>query len=478
MAVRTKDPALVGGISPTTTAFESLRRGFGGQLILPSDAEFDDARRLQNRMLDRRPALIARCAGVSDVVRVLAFAREQNRDVAVRSGGHSVVGHSVIDSAVVIDLRGMRDVRVDTGHRRAYVRGGASIGDLDRETQHLGLATTGGFVATTGVGGLTLGGGYGWLARRLGLACDNLRAAEVVTADGRVVTASAADEPDLFWAIRGGGGNFGIVTGFEFDLHPFGPLVTTGDIYYRFEDGLAAMRAFRDVLMAAPDELGLLADVGMVSAPTPVPTEHYDTLVVTLSWAWLGDDPREAEAYVGPLHAAATPIAEHRDSQSYVQLQGGLTEPPEGPGRRFYWKSSFVRELSDEFIEAFLEGTREVSSRGARIFAEVIAMGGAISRVDPDATAYRHRDALVDFLAVSSWVESAHDEPRIAAARQLWQTVANTGAHGVYVNNLGGEGADRVREAYGDHFERLARVKARYDPDNVFRHNSNIAPAP
>jgi FAD/FMN-containing dehydrogenase len=477
MAVRTKDPALVGGVAPTSSAMETLRRGFGGRLILPGDPDYDAVRRLQNRMLDRRPALVARCAGVSDVVRALAFAREQHREVTVRSGGHSVVGHSVIDDAVVIDLRDLRDVRVDPRRRRARVRGGASIGDLDRETQRLDLATTGGFVATTGVGGLTLGGGYGWLARRFGLACDALRSAEVVTADGDVVTTSLDEEPDLFWAIRGGGGNFGIVTDFEFELQPFGPLVSTGDVYYRFEDGRAAMHAFRDVLVAAPDELALFADIGMASAPTPVPEEYHETVIVTLSWAWVGDDPKDAERHVRPLHTAAKPIAEHLDSQPYVALQGGLIEPSERPDRRFYWKSSFIRDVSDAFLEAFLDGTRDVSAKGARLFGEVIAMGGAISRVDPNATAYRHRDALLDFLAVSSWDEPADDEPRMAAARRLWQTVADSGAQGVYVNNLGGEGADRVREAYGDHYDRLAQVKARYDPDNVFRHNSNIVPA-
>lgn len=477
MGLRTKDPGLVRGVTLSSSALEELRRTFRGQLITPADAEYDASRRVCNAMLDRHPALIARCLGAADVASTITFAREQRAEVAVRGGGHSIVGHSMIDGAVVIDLSLMRGVQTDEARLRARVQGGAMWADVDRETQHFRLATTGGLVTDTGVGGLTLGGGYGWLARRFGLACDNLRSAEVVIADGSVLTASEEEHPDLFWAIRGGGGNFGVVTSFELELHRFGPMVASGDVYYLYEDGLAALRAFRDLLVNAPDELYLAASVSMAGEDTAVPDEHRGTPIVNLTWGWVGDEPRDGERIAQPLHRAAKPVAEFVNTMSYVQLQSG----PNGlnrPRRRMYWKSSFLNDLSDEVLRAFLETTVEANDGRNLAAAEMLSMGGAMSRVGEADTAYSHRDALVDFLAVASWTDPAEDDERMAAGRRIWEGVAGLGAYGVYVNNLGSEGQDRVREAYGaEKYARLAKIKARYDPVNLFRHNSNIPPS-
>jgi FAD/FMN-containing dehydrogenase len=427
-------------------------------------------------MVDRRPAVIARCLGTADVSSTIAFCNDQGLDLSVRAGGHSIVGHSVMGTAVV-DLSLMRSVQVDAPRRRARVQGGAMWADLDRESQHFGLATTGGLVTTTGVGGLTLGGGYGWLARRFGLACDNLRSAEVVTADGAVIVASRQDDTDLFWALRGGGGNFGVVTMFEFDLRPFGPVVKSGDIFYSHHDALAALRAFRDVLVVAPDELYLAAGVVIAGDALPVPAEWHGTPMVNLTWTWVGDTPDGGDELVAPLHRAGRPVAETVSRLPYLELQTGpgIHRPP----RRLYWKSSFLAVLSDALLETFLESTIEVNGGRDLVHAEMLSMGGAIARVSDDGGAYGHRDALVDFLAVAGWQDPVEDDARLAAGRDLWQRVAGAGGRGVYVNNLGSEGKDRVRDAYGPtSYARLAALKARYDPANVFHHNANIEPAP
>jgi FAD/FMN-containing dehydrogenase len=475
MGVRTKEPEVGRRVDLTGSALERLQRTFRGSLVRPGEPEYDSARRVHNAMVDHQPALIARCLGAADVASTIAFAREQGLDVSVRAGGHSIVGHSTM-GAVVVDLSLMRGVRVDAARQLAHVQGGAMFADLDRETQHFGLATTGGLVTSTGVGGLTLGGGYGWLARRFGLACDNLVSAEVVAADGAVIDASRDHHPDLFWALRGGGGNFGVVTAFEFRLRQFGPNVTVGDIYYQRDDGMAALRAFRDLLIAAPDELYLAASVATAGEATLVPEEWRGRPIVNLTWAWVGDTPEGGSQIAAPLHRAAAPVAESVTTLPYVELQTG--PGLERPRRRLYWKSSFLPELSDDVLETFLEATIEVNGGQDLIFGEMLSMGGAIGRVGDDETAYAHRDALVDFLAVAGWQDPAEDDARLGAGRELWARVAGVGGRGVYVNNLGSEGQDRVREAYGPvTYERLAAIKARYDPQNVFHHNANILPA-
>ncbi|MGH2454717.1 MAG: FAD-binding oxidoreductase [Candidatus Limnocylindria bacterium] len=476
MGLRTKEPRPVDSAELQSSDLERLHATFRGQLVLPTDQAYDQVRQVPNAMVDHRPALFCRCLGVADVSAAIGFAQERELDVAVRGGGHSVVGHSVADGAVVVDLSLMRGVEIDARRRVARVQGGAWIADLDREAQHVGLATTGGLVPDTGVGGLTLGGGYGWLARRHGLACDNLLRAELVLADGSAVTASPTENRDLFWAIRGGGGNFGVVTAFEFRLHPLDHPVASGEAYYRQSDGAAALRAFRELLDAAPDDLTLWAWSGIGSDEVPVPAECHGRPVIGVGWVWTGEDPAEGRRLGEPLHAAGAPVAEPVTTMSYVALQSG----PAGldrPRRRVYWKASFLGALSDATLAAFLEGPAAANDGAALAFGEMIALGGAIGRRDESEAAYSHRSALVDFLGVASWTDAGEDAARMSAARSIWETVADTGEVGVYVNNLGAEGPDRVRAAYGPaKLDRLVAIKRRYDPSNVFRHNQNIVP--
>jgi FAD/FMN-containing dehydrogenase len=321
-----------------------------------------------------------------------------------------------------------------------------------------------------------LGGGYGWLARRLGLACDNLRAAEVVLADGSLLTASADQNTDLFWALRGGGGNFGIVTTFDLQLHRFGPMVITGDLFYRIEDGTAVLHAFRDLLAEAPDELFLQAFVIHATPEIPVPDEHRGRPVAGVSWIWVGDDIENGERVAAPLHRAAMPLAEAVQPMTYVTLQS-FALSPERRGKRHYWKSSLLPDLSDAALAAFLESAAEANRSAPMLLAEMLSMGGAIARVGEDETAYGNRHAVVDFIASATWTEPADDVRHMAAARDVWQAVSAHGSSGVYVNNLGSEGEDRIRAAYGaSKYERLAGIKARYDPENIFHLNQNIRP--
>jgi FAD/FMN-containing dehydrogenase len=475
MTLRTKAPEPRDRGPLDETSLGRLRRSFRGDLILPVDVAYDQARQVWNALVDHRPAIICRCLGVGDVSSAITFAREQGLEISVRGGGHSVVGHAVVDGAVVVDLTRMRGVDVDATRGQARVQGGAWIADLDREAQHFGLATPGGQVPDTGVGGLTLGGGYGWLARRHGLTCDNLVGADIVLADGSLVRASEEEHPDLFWAIRGGGGNFGVATTFDLVLHPLTHHVSFADIYYRSAEAPAAMRAFRDVLASAPDDLTLWAWTGRASSTTPVPEDQVGQLMTAVGWVWTGENPADGKAHGSPLHRAGRPVAEIVESVPYVTLQtgAGLDRPRE----RNYWKASFMSRLSDATLDALLAGV-EAADHGENLaFGEMIALGGAISRVGEDETAFSHRSAVVDFLSVSGWTDIAEDDARIAAARSIWESVAHLDSAGVYVNNLGAEGQARVREAYGaEKYDRLVTVKRTYDPDNVFHHNQNIRP--
>jgi FAD/FMN-containing dehydrogenase len=474
MAVRVRDTSIstreIGG-----APLDALRGTFGGELLSADDPRYEPARRVWNAMVDRRPALIARCLGTADVASVIRFARDSGREVTVRGGGHSIIGHAVADDAVTIDLSLMRGVHIDPRALRIRADGGALIADLDREAQHRGLAVTGGQVPDTGVGGLTLGGGYGWLARRHGLACDNLVSAEVVLADGSVVRTSEDEHSDLFWAIRGGGGNFGVVTSFEFRAHPLAHRVSYADVYYGAEDGLSAMQAFRDLVATAPEDLTLWAVANVGEERYPVPAEHYGRQIVGVGWVWTGERPKEGEAAGAALHRAGKPIAEVIETVDYVALQlgGGLHRPRQ----RNYWKSSFLGVPSDSTLAAFLGTVGDANAVVPGAHAEFITLGGAISDIGDDATAYGHRAAALDFLALAQWLDPAEDEVRMAAGRRIWEAVTATDAAGVYVNNLGMEGSERVRQAYGaTKYDRLVQIKRRYDPENFFRHNQNIEP--
>jgi FAD/FMN-containing dehydrogenase len=445
--------------------------GFTGEVLAAHDPGYDRARRLWNVMIDKRPAAIARCTSTTDVVRALAYARSEDLEVAVRGGGHSVAGHSCTDRGLMIDLQPMNRVEVDPVARRARVQGGTLLREFDRATHRHGLATTGGMVHHTGVAGLTLGGGYGWLARRHALACDNLVSAEVVTADGAIVTASEDQNPDLFWGIRGGGGNFGIVTEFEFRLHPVGPVLSV-QLRYRAQDAREVLRAYRDVMASAPAELCGLAGMaagrgtGSLEDSSAAGNEAY------VWYTYAGPDLDTGDRLGEPLLAVARPVARQREVMAYPDLQAA-TGDASGPGRRHYWKGSFVWDLSDAFLDTFAERGR-VTVGGCGI--ELFSLGGEISRVAEDATAYSNRGAGFDFLAAATWGDAWDDEAHIAITRDHWNALTPF-TRGVYINDLGPDANARVGEAYGpSKHQRLVALKRRWDPNNVFHLNANIAP--
>jgi FAD/FMN-containing dehydrogenase len=466
VATRTPRPHL-------TEAFGDFR----GDLLLPTSPGYDAARRIWNGAIDRRPACIARCAGVADVVTAVRFARERDLEIAVRGGGHNVAGTAVCDDGIVVDLSAMRAVRVDTAGRTAWVQGGALWSDVDHETQAHGLATTGGIVGHTGVAGLTLGGGIGFLMRRHGLAVDNLLAAEVVTADGRVAQASADEHPDLYWALRGGGGNFGVVTSFRFALHPLGPAVLAGPVFWAAEDTTEVLRFYRDFVADAPDELGSVVRVGTVP-PLPVIPEdlHWrPAIAVICCYAGAVDD---GERRLRALRGFGTPLVDLLAPAQYAAFQGA-TDDTVLHGWHYYWKATSLAALSDETIAVIADHAYAAGS--PRSYAAMFHMGGAVARVAPDATAYAGRDVAHHLVVDAVWLPDEHDElaaAEVAWARRFFQALRPLGAGGAYVNFLDADDdSARVREAYGDRtYRRLAEVKAAYDPDNAFRHNKNIRP--
>ena len=447
--------------------------GFAGELLAPTDPGYDVARGLWNAMIDKRPAVIARCRSTKDVVTALAHARQDGLEVAVRGGGHSVSGLSSTNGGMMINLRPMNGVDVNPDSRTARVQGGALLGDLDRATHEHGLATTGGMVHHTGVGGLTLGGGFGWLGRLHGLSCDNLVSAEVVTASGDVVKASVDENADLFWSIRGGGGNFGIVTEFEFRLHPIGPMLSV-QWRYSADDAPAVLRAFREVMGTAPPAFcGLVGmetgrGTGRLEEATPAGQELY------LWYTYAGADLEEGERLGAPLRRVARPIAQQVDVMSYPDLQSA-TGTGSGPGRRHYWKGSLMWELSDAFLDTFVErGLMAGGGRGIEFFS----LGAAIARVGENDTAYANRGAAFDLLAAATWDHPHDDERNVSLTRATWEAFRPYVQGGVYVNDLSSDANERVDEAYGAaKIDRLAALKARWDPDNMFHLNANIAPA-
>lgn len=445
-------------------SIRNLRRSLRGRLLLPGDEGYDEARRVFNGMIDKRPALIARCAGAGDVVAAVTFARERDLPVAVRGGGHSVVGKAVCDGGFVIDLSEMRDVRVDPANRTARAGGGATWGDFDRETEVFGLATTGGIVPSTGIAGLTLGGGIGYLNRKYGLACDNLLSAEVVTADGGLLTASDDENVDLFWALRGGGGNFGVVTSFDYRVHPVGP-VLGGEVVYPLNQAADALRFYRDWSREAPDELR--ADAALLSGP--------DGPGLDIIVCYCGSIA-EGEKVLRPLRGFGAPVLDTVAPVPYTTVQNLLTEAFP-PGMLHYWKSGFFRELSDEAIDGLVDFfASAVPSPFTAVAIE--HLGGAIGRVGERETAFSHRRAQHSLLVVRWWQDPAESEENMAWGRRCYGVAEPFLEEGVYVNYLGDEGEARVRAAYGPNYERLAALKKKYDPTNFFRLNQNIEPAP
>ena len=453
-----------GGSRVDGTRIAAFGRQLAGTLVRQDGEGYDAARAVWNGMVDRRPLLIAYCATAADVVQAVAFARTTGILTAVRSGGHNVAGSSLCDGGLVIDLSRMNRVSVDPGKRMARAEGGALLADLDAATQAHGLATTTGVNSDTGLIGLTLGGGIGRLGRKHGLSCDNMLSAEIVMPDGRVVTASSDENADLFWGLRGGGGNFGIVTAITYRLHPVGPTVLAGSLIYEWKRARDALRLYASFSTTAPDELC------MDAALLTLPDGGHGFAISTFYAGPLNDGERALR----PLREAL-PAAGQIGPISYAQLQkaGDASFPR---GHRFYWKAQFLRQLADGAIDMLIDRFPTVPSpRSFFVFQQV---GGAISRVSPSATAYVNRDAAYDCFPVSIWTDPAADEANIAWAREMYAAMRPFATGGVYVNNLGDEGEDRVKAAYGENYDRLAVLKRKYDPDNLLRLNQNIRPAP
>ncbi len=440
-------------------------------LIKSDDARYDEARTVFNSMVDKRPAVIAQCATPDDVAAALELARTDRLDVAVRAGGHSVAGMSLNDGGLVIDVRPMKEIAVDATARTVRVGAGVTWGEFDRATQEHGLAATGGRVSTTGVAGLTLGGGSGWLERSFGLSCDNLCSAELVTADGSQITASETEHPDLFWALHGGGGNFGVATTLEFNLHPVGPIVLAGLLMWPGDAGNDVASMFRDHAYDMPDELGS-ALVFMTGPPEPFMPEHLQgTPVVGIGLCWMGE-PADGEAAIAPF-LELQPEVNLVEPMPYADFQCMIDDPP---GFRNYWTAEYHDDFPDEAVEVFVKyGHGRPSPLSQQLF---LPWGGAVSRVPEDATPMTKRSAPWITHPFAVWEDPADDAENIAWARGFRDDIAHYATGGVYLNFIGHEGPERVRAAFGDaKYQRLAEIKAEYDPGNVFQGNQNIQPA-
>jgi hypothetical protein len=446
-------------------ALEALQASLRGELLRPGDAGYDSARRIWNGMIDRKPGLIVRCVGVADVITSVTFARTHNLLVSVCGGGHGVAGNAVCDGGLMIDLSRMKGIRVDPARLTARAEPGVTWGEFDHETQAFGLGTTGGFVPSTGIAGLTLGGGLGFLMRQFGLTCDNLLSVDLVTAAGQLLTASATENADLFWGMRGGGGNFGIATSFEYRLHAVGPMVLGGLILHPLPRAKEVVQFYREFTSTSPDQL--TTHLTFLYSPDGQP-------IVAFIPCYSGP-LEQGEEVIRPLRQFGSPVADTVGPMPYtaVQAMGGPLYPP---GRLNYWKSSFLKELSDDAIETLIAQFATVPSSFS--VAAVEELGGAISRVGRDETAFGERSAPYSLIITSEWIDPAESEKNIQWARKFWEAMQPFESEAVYVNYLGTEGEDRIKAAYGPaKYERLVALKNKYDPTNFFRLNQNIKPS-
>jgi FAD/FMN-containing dehydrogenase len=445
------------------TTIEQLQGRLRGELLSPSHEHYESARKIHNGMIDRRPALIVCCAGVADVMTAVMFARDHNLVVAVRGGGHGVPGFAVCDGGLMIDLSRMKSVRVDPVGRTARAEGGCIWGDFDHETQAFGLATVGGIARPTGIAGLTLGGGHGYLMRTYGLACDNLLSVDVVTADGRLLTASATEHADLFWGVRGGGGNFGVVTAFEYQLHPVSQMLG-GLLIYPMATAKALFRFYRDFTRTAPDALGSLINLATLPDGTPA-------AVILIAYSGPLD---EGERLLHPLREFGPPLADQVGPMPYTALQS-IVENFNPPGLRNYWKSNYLRDLSDAAIDVLVDYYATVPAPYTHVVIE--HLGGAVSRVGADESAVDHREAPYNFLIVGMWADATEDAKVIGWVRELWGALQPFSSGGLYVNYEAEHDMDRVKAAYSPgKYARLVALKDKYDPTNLFRLNQNIKP--
>jgi FAD binding domain/Berberine and berberine like len=462
-----------GHVKLDETAVRELDDSFRGQLIRPGDFTYDEHRKVWNGSIDRRPALIARCSDPSDVSTAVRFAGRGGFPLAVRGGGHSFPGLSACDAGVIVDLRPMSEVRVDPESRTASAQAGALLGELDQATQEFGLAVPAGIVTHTGVAGLTLGGGIGWLMRKYGLTVDQLLSAEVVTADGEFVRASEDENRDLFWGLRGGGGNFGIVTEFEFRLNPLGPTVLAGPIFWPMGESPKLLRFYREWIAEAPDELMTIVIHRKAPPLDFVPPELHGKLVVAVVCCYCGP-VEEGERLIAPLRQFGRPALDLCEPKPFLEHQA-MFDPSFPHGRWYYMRSCDVTELSDEVIDVTVEHSMEIKSPLTAF--PIWQMGGAVAREDEAATAFNGRQAGYTFNITASTESAQGFDDEREWVRGLWSALKPHQTDSVYVNFLMEEGEDRVRAAYGDErYDRLKALKAKYDPDNVFRLNQNIPP--
>ncbi len=445
---------------------EALEPTFSGKLLSPNDEGYEEARKLHNGLIDKRPAVIARCVGVADVVDAVNLGRRNGLEIAIRGGGHNVAGRASVDDGLMIDLSLMKGIHIDPGKRTVVAQGGVTWAEFNRETQMHGLATTGGTVATTGVAGLTLGGGIGWLMSSFGLALDNLLSVELVDAEGRVLRASASEHPDLFWALRGGGGNFGVATSLEFQLHPVGPEITGGLIAHPFENAGDVLRFYRDMTQSLPDNFWMLA--GVLYAP-----DGSGAKIAGVGACHIGS-AREGEAAVQPIKAFGTPVMDVMGPISYCQLNT-MMDGMFPKGALNYWNSSFISDLSDAAIDTIIEHFQDVPSPMSKVFVE--SFHGAVTRIPVGDTAFPRRRKGYNLLVISQWQDPSDSERCIAWARDIHDAMQPFLVSERYVNYLSDdEGSGAVADAYGANFERLQKIKTEYDPTNFFHLNQNIEP--
>ena len=453
-------------------AREQLKGIVKGSVLIPDEPRYEEARQIWNAMIDRRPALIVQCAEADDVAPAIAFARKNKLEISIRGGGHNIAGNALCDGALTIDFSNMKNVRVDAAKKRAYVEPGATLADLDQATQVHGLATPAGINSTTGIAGLTLGGGFGWLTRKYGMTIDNLVSVDMITADGKKIRASENENSDLFWALRGGGGNFGVVTQFEFQLFPVGPKILAGLIVFPFSQARQILTRYRQFINSAPEELNVWV-VLRQAPPLPfLPENVHGKEVVVLPIFYCGA-VAEGEKLIAPLRAFGDVLGEHIGAQPYADWQKAF-DPLLTPGARNYWKSHNFTQLADGALNSIIEFAGSLPSPQCEIFIGLIA--GAPNRIAANAMAYPARDANFVLNVHGRWDDAKDDQKCIAWARDFFKVSAPYASGGAYVNFMTDEEGDRVAAAYGSNYQRLVEIKRRYDPDNVFRTNQNIKP--
>ncbi len=453
---------------------DNLKANFRGEVVVPGEPAYEAARTIWNGMIDRRPALVARCLGVADVVAGVQFAREHGLALTMKGGGHNISGLSVADGAMMLDMSLMRGVLVDPAARVARAQCGCLLGDVDRETQLHGLAAVLGFVSNTGIAGLTLGGGFGYLTRRYGWTCDNVRSIVVVTADGRVVRASNEENADLFWGLRGGGGNFGVATQFEYELYPVGPEIVGGAIAWRGDDAPEVLEMYREVAADAPPELAVVA-VLRLAPPAPwLPKEIHGKLIVAIFACHTGSLDY-GEKLVAPIKAFGKPVGDVLQRRSYVSQQS-ILDATQPKGRRYYWKSEYLPTVEPDLLTKCIEHAQHLRSPHSGIV--IFPLDGALNRLGDDHCPAGNRDAASVLNITSSWEQAKDDETNIEWTRTVWSDLRRFSTGGTYVNFLTEEeGDERIHAAYGSHYDRLVEIKTKWDPANLFRMNKNIAPA-